>query len=337
MDKDGVRIARRPARASGLSERVTARLYLLAWVLVCRLPRSWMYWLFMRIADVLWRRQGKSVLRLEANLRRVIGEAAPPEQLRQLSRAGMRSYLRYWLEVFRLPVIPPAEIMARMRMDGDQTEIALGHLAAGRGVIFALPHMGNYEQAGAWIVRRGAGSFTTVAERLSSTAVYDKFLAFRESLGMEVLPHTGGGGPFERLAERLRQGRLVCLVCDRDLSKHGIEVQFFGEAAKIAAGPAALAVDTGAALMPVTLWFQGEDWGARIYPEIPVPQAGARKDKVAAMSQDLARVFERGISEHPEDWHMLQKLFVADLDRRRLPKVGVDGSAEVTESTPAAS
>jgi lauroyl/myristoyl acyltransferase len=333
MDKGGVRIARRSARSSGLSERVTARLYLVGWAAVCRLPRSWMYWLFMRIADLLWRRRGKSVQRLEANLRRVIGKDAPAEELRQLSKAGMRSYLRYWLEVFRLPAIPADEIMAKMRMTGDQEEVALGHLAAGRGVIFALPHMGNYEQAGAWIVRRGAGSFTTVAERLNSTAVYDKFLEFRESLGMEVLPHTGGGGPFERLAERLREGRLVCLVCDRDLSRHGVEVQFFGEEARMAAGPAALAVDTGAALMPVTLWFQGEDWGARIYPEIPVPAAGTRREKIAAMSQELAQVFEEGISEHPEDWHMLQKLFVADLDRRRLPKVGLDGSADVTQST----
>ncbi len=286
--------------------------------------------LFATIADALWLRHGRGVRQLESNLRRVIGPKASAEDLRRLSRQGMRSYLRYWLEVFRLPVIPPEEIMARMRMQGDQVEVALGHLAAGRGVIFALPHMGNYEQAGAWIVRRGAGSFTTVAERLSSAAVYDKFLAFRESLGMEVLPvlpHSGGSGPFDVLAQRLRQGRLVCLVSDRDLSAAGVEVQFFGEAARMAAGPAALAEHTGAALMPVTLWFQGEDWGARIYPEIPVPAAGDEREKIAAMTQDLASVFEQGITEHPRDWHMLQKIFVADLDPARLARrVGAGAS-----------
>jgi phosphatidylinositol dimannoside acyltransferase len=308
-----------------LQERLYARFYLFGWAAVCRLPRSWMRSLFTAIADVLWLRRGRGVQRLEANLRRVLGPGASYEDLRRLSRAGMRSYLRYWLEVFRLPVIPPDEIMAGMRIEGDQVEVALGHLAAGRGVIFALPHMGNYEQAGAWIVRRGAGSFTTVAERLSSALVYDKFLAFRESLGMEVLPYSGHGGSFDVLAQRLRQGRLVCLVCDRDLSAAGVEVKFFGEAARMAAGPAALAVHTGAALMPVTLWFQGEDWGARIYPEITVPEFGDHREKIAAMTQDVARCFEHGITEHPQDWHMFQKIFVADLDPVRLARrVGAD-------------
>ena len=297
---------------SGLRERAAGRLYLLGWAVVCKMPESWARWLFMTIADVAWRRQGPGVQQLEANLARVIGPASVGS-LRRLSRDGMRSYLRYWLEVFRLPVIPPGQIMGRMRMHGDQDEVALGHLAAGRGVIFALPHMGNYEHAGAWIVRRGAGSFTTVAERLRPVALYQRFLSFRESLGMEVLPLTGGAGPFEVLTQRLRAGRLVCLVCDRDLTGGGLEVQFFGEPARMAAGPAALAVQTGAALMPVTLWYQGQNWGARIYQEIPVPPGGDGREKIAIMSQQMARVFEQGISEHPEDWHMLQRVFVADL------------------------
>jgi phosphatidylinositol dimannoside acyltransferase len=321
-DRSRIEFDQRPGHVPDLGERAAARMYLLAWAAVCRLPRSWMHRLFLLIADVLWWRYGAAVQQLEANLRRVLGPAASVEQLRQVSRAGMRSYLRYWLEVFRLPVIAPEEIMRRMRMYGDQEQIAFDYLAAGRGVIFALPHMGNYEQAGAYIVRRGAGAFTTVAERLGSAPVYDRFLAFRESLGMEVLPHAGGHGPFGVLAERLLHGRLVCLVCDRDLTANGVEVQFFGEPARMAAGPAALAVQTGAALMPVTLWFQGEDWGARIYPQIPVPPDGSEPAKIAAMSQQMASAFEQGISEHPEDWHMLQKVFVADLDRDRLPSLG---------------
>jgi phosphatidylinositol dimannoside acyltransferase len=309
--------ARPPSGKPKLSERVSARLYLLGWAVVCRMPASWARLLFRIIADVLWRRNGKSVRQLEANLRRVLGPDATDKQLRRLSRQSMRSYLRYWMEVFRLPVIPPDRIMSGMHMLGDQEPVAFGDLAAGRGVIFALPHMGNYEQAGAYIVRAGAGPFTTVAERLGSSAMFDKFLAFRESLGMEVLPHSGGAGPFGVLAKRLADGRLVCLVCDRDLSSSGVEVQFFGEAARMAPGPAALAVQTGAALMPVTLWFEGKDWGARIYPEVPVPETGTQREKIAAMSQQMAACFELGIREHPQDWHMLQKVFVADLRRPR--------------------
>jgi phosphatidylinositol dimannoside acyltransferase len=315
---------------AALTQRLTVRLYLLGWAVVCRMPEAWARWLFTVIADVLWRRHRRGVRQLEANLARVIGPDASAEQLRQLSRLGMRSYLRYWLEVFRLPVIPPEQIMSRMRMYGDQEEIAFGHLAAGRGVIFALPHMGNYDQAGAWIVRRGAGSFTTVAERLESDEIYDRFIQLRESLGMEVLPHSGGAGVFGQLARRLRQGHLVCLVCDRDLSAaHGVEVQFFGEPARMAAGPAALAIQTGAALMPVTLWFEGRNWAARIHPEIPVPPDLSGPARIAEMSQQMAAAFEGDIRAHPESWHMLQKVFTADLDPERLARARANGAGQV--------
>jgi phosphatidylinositol dimannoside acyltransferase len=303
-----------------LSERLTGVGYRLGWKAICRVPEPWARMLFMTAADIAWRRQGRSVQRLEANLRRALdydtldpGDAGAI--LRDASHATLRSYARYWLEAFRLPVISPERIMTGMHTSGPGEEIAFDCLKAGRGVIFALPHMGNYEQAGAWIVLRGAGSFTTVMERLKPESVYEAFVSFRQSLGMEVLPLTGSQSPFGILAQRLRAGGLVCLVSDRDLTDSGVEVMLFGEKARIAAGPAALAVQTGAALMPVATWFEGEtDWGAHIYHEIPVPEAGDRKEKVQVMSQQMADVFAQAIREHLADWHMLQRVFTADLN-----------------------
>jgi KDO2-lipid IV(A) lauroyltransferase len=229
----------------------------------------------------------------------------------------MLSYARYWLEVFRLPVIGRDRILADMHCTGEE-QTAHAHLAAGRGVVFALPHMGNWEHAGAWIVARGVDGFTTVAERLKPDSVYEKFVAFRESLGMEVLPATGGVSRFGVLAQRLRAGRLICLLADRDVTGAGIEVDFFGEKARMMGGSAALAVQTGAALMPVTLWYVDGGWGAHIHEEIPVPAGGTRQEQIAAMTQGLANVFEAAITEHPQDWHMLQRVFVSDLDPARL-------------------
>jgi lauroyl/myristoyl acyltransferase len=305
-----------------LSERLTGFAYRLGWKLICRIPESWARWAFTKVADIAWRRQGPSVQVLEANLHRVLSyKSGRPDvdgkELRTLSRATLRSYARYWLEVFRLPVIPVARIVSGMHINAAGEEALFANLKAGRGVVIALPHMGNFEQAGGWVVARGAGSFTTVAERLRPESVYEAFVRFRESLGMEVLPLTGGHSPFGTLAQRLRAGKLVCLVSDRDLKDTGIEVQMFGETARIAA-TAALAVHTGAALMPVATWFEGDDWGAHIYPEIPVPESGTRTEKIAAMSQELARIFETAITEHPQDWHMLQRVFTADLDLARL-------------------
>jgi phosphatidylinositol dimannoside acyltransferase len=308
---------------TNFSERLTGFAYQLGWKVICRIPESWARWIFAEAADIAWRRQGPKVQVLEANLRRVLAfNAGSPEvdgkELRTLSRDALRSYARYWLEVFRLPVIPVERIVSGMHINAEGEEALFANLKAGRGVIVALPHMGNFEQAGAWVVARGAGSFTTVAERLRPESVYEAFLRFRSGLGMEVLPLTGGAGPFGTLAQRLRAGKLICLVSDRDLKETGIEVEMFGEKARIAA-TAGLAVHTGAALMPVACWFDGDDWGAHIYEEIPVPESGTRAEKTAAMSQELARFFEIGIAEHPQDWHMLQRVFTADLDPSRLP------------------
>jgi phosphatidylinositol dimannoside acyltransferase len=310
-----------PARKASMMrlsarDRLVDTAYGLSWALVCRMPESWAQRLFRFAGDIAWRRQGRGVQRLEANLRRVIGPQASGKQLRALSREGMRSYARYWLEVFRLPVIGTDRIVADMRCISEQTLFA--SLASGRGVVAALPHMGNWEQAGGWIIGRGVSKLTTVAERLKPESVYQRFVDFREGLGFEVLPASGGMSRFGVLAQRLRAGGLVCLLADRDVTGGGIEVDFFGEKARMMGGPAALAVQTGAALLPVTLWFEGPLWGAHIHDEIPVPDQGSRRDKVAAMTQQLARVFEAGIRAYPQDWHMLQRVFVADLDLGRL-------------------
>jgi phosphatidylinositol dimannoside acyltransferase len=299
-----------------LAQRLASAGYRFGWTVVRRMPETAMFWVFTQIADIIWRRQGKGVQQLEANLLRVRPDATG-KQLRALSRAAMRSYLRYFLEAFRLPDITTDELTARTHSDGTE-DSALQMLRDGRGVIFALPHMGNFDVAGEWIIGRGSGQFTTVNERLKPESLYEQFIAYREGLGFELLPHTGAGA-FGVMARRLREGRLVCLVADRDLTAGGVEVDFFGERARVAASPANLAVQTGAALMPVTTWFEGGDWGTHVWPEIPVPAEGTRKEKAAAMSQQLVAAWQAAITAHPQDWHMLQKVFVADLDPSRLP------------------
>ena len=304
----------------GLKDTLTDAGYDLGWSVVCRLPESRAQSAFRLSADLAWRRQGRGVQVLEGNLRRVIGSQAPESQLRALSKAAMRSYARYWLEAFRLPMMPTGRLVAGMR-DTGHSRAALDYLAAGRGVVFALPHMGNYDLAAAWIIAKGAGSITTVAERLKPESVYDRFVAFRAGLGVEVLPASGGtGSSFAVLVQRLRAGKLVALVCDRDVTGSGIEVEFFGEKARMMGGAAALAVQTGAALMPVVLWFEGEGWGVHVHQEIPVPADGDSKQKAAAMTQQAARLFEAGIRAHPQDWHMLHRVFAADLAPERLQR-----------------
>jgi lauroyl/myristoyl acyltransferase len=307
------------ARMARLKDRLVSVGYGLGWSVLSRLPESLCLRMFHFFGEVAWRRQGPAVQVLEGNLWRVLGPAATGADVRAVSRESMRSYARYWLEVFRLPVMPVERLIEGMQDDTpDMVQVALDHLAAGRGVIFALPHAGNWDQAAAWIIAMGAGSITTVAERLKPESLYERFVRYREGLGMVVFPASGGDRPFGILARSLRAGKCVCLPCDRDITGHGIEVDFFGETAQMAPGPAALAERTGAALMPVMLWFTEDGWGVKVGAEIPVPAGEDRKERIVGMTQSVARFFEGAIAEHPQDWHMLQRVFTADLDPDRL-------------------
>ncbi|WP_329593643.1 phosphatidylinositol mannoside acyltransferase [Streptomyces sp. NBC_01005] len=297
----------------GLRDRLTDGLYGLGWGAVKKLPEPVARALFRTIADQAWKRRGKSVLRLESNLARVV-PGASPARLAELSRAGMRSYMRYWMESFRLPTWSPARIKASIEVR-DAHRLTDG-LDAGRGVILALPHLGNWDLAGAWVTTDLKVPFTTVAERLKPETLYDRFVAYREGLGMEVLPHSGGAA-FGTLARRLRAGGLVCLVADRDLSASGVEVTFFGDTARMPAGPALLAQQTGALLLPVTLSYDDTPvMKARIHAPVELPESGDRTEKTSSMTQALADAFAVGIADHPEDWHMLQRLWLADLETR---------------------
>lgn len=301
---------------TSVNDTLIAWAYGAGWSAVRRMPERLAYSSFERIADTLWSRRGKDVLRLEANIRRVVGPEPSEAELRVLSRAGMRSYFRYWCDAFRLPGWSHERIVDSIRIVDNH--ILSDALATGRGVVIALPHMGNWDHAGAWATLVHS-PVVTVAERLKPEDLYEKFLAFRTGLGMDVIPLTGGDPPFPYLSQKLREGGLVCLLGDRDISNSGVPVQFFGARAKFPAGPAALAVDTGAVLLAVSLWWEdGHNW-VKFTTPIEVPTEGERSRRIFRTTQLVADRLAEGIAAHPADWHMLQRLWVDDLDPRKAP------------------
>ncbi|MGW1750959.1 phosphatidylinositol mannoside acyltransferase [Streptomyces sp. NPDC002092] len=307
-----------------LRDQLTDALYGLGWGTVKKLPEPVAVRLGRSIADLAWKQRGKGVQRLESNYARVVPDASP-ERLAELSRAGMRSYLRYWMESFRLPAWSAERIKAAF--DPKDVHYLTDGIASDQGVILALPHMANWDLAGAWVTTKLETPFTTVAERLRPETLYDRFVAYREGLGMEVLPHSGGTA-FGTLARRLRDGGLVCLVAERDLSSSGVEVEFFGEATRMPAGPALLAQQTGALLLPVTLWYDDSPvMQGRVHPPVEVPETGGRAEKTSVMTQALADAFATGIADHPEDWHMLQRLWLKDLDPAKKPPAPEKGTS----------
>src|SRR5699024_5973618 len=282
--------------------------YAAGWALVRHAPDRVGRAVFRQLADHSWRARDVGTRNLERNLRRLLGPGGTDAQLRALSKAGMRSYMRYFYEMFRLPAMGEGYILSHTRAVG--VEVLKKHVRSGRGVVVALPHMGNWDHAGAWITLQGI-PLTTIAQRLRPESLFQRFTTYRESLGMEVLPLTGSANTVGTLARRLRAGGLVCLLADRDIQGTGLEAEFCGESARMPSGPAALAFNTGAAPMPVSLWYAGPWRTMRVHAALPPAPGKRRARRIHDTTQELARVFEGAIAEHPEDWHMLQAVFNA--------------------------
>lgn len=296
-------------------ERAVGAGYSAGWSMVKSMPKGMSARAFRAAADAATVRNGAGAQQLRRNLRRVVGPATSELRMDTLVGAALRSYSRYWLETFRLETMDHRAVAENTRANlvgGEHVDAALER---GKGVVFALPHSGNWDAAGIWLVETH-GPFATVAERLKPASLFDRFVAYRESLGMEVIALTGGQRPpVDILADRLRSNGMVCLLADRDLSRNGIEVDFFGERTRMPAGPALLAATTGATLCPVHHRFVGEGWG--LIFDAPITLTGERlRDQVASGTQALADAFARRIAAYPEDWHMLQRLWLADLPPR---------------------
>jgi lauroyl/myristoyl acyltransferase len=304
---DLLRGATRAAEAA--ADQATTLGFLSGWRLVRLLPEARAQALFRRVADEIHRRRGAGVLRLRSNLHRVRPELGDDE-LELLTREAVRSYLRYWCESFRLPAWPVADLVRRTRTV-DEHHVRDAY-AQGRGVVVPLPHMGNWDWAGAWACATGM-PLVTVAERLEPARLYDEFVAYRSTLGMEILPLTGGDAAFPRLEQWVRGGGLVCLLADRDLSRTSVVVELCGAPARMPRGPALLARRTGAPLVPVTLHYAGEDLTLTFHA--PVPHADG-DEGLRAMTQGVADAFTSALRRHPQDWHMMQRVFVDDAGPR---------------------
>jgi phosphatidylinositol dimannoside acyltransferase len=286
--------------------------YVTGWRAIRALPEPIAAALFRAGADRAARRRGPGTQRLAANLRRVVGPELPDAELDRLVRAGLRSYARYWLEVFRLPSRTRAQNLRDFRLER-------GHLLgeavlAGTGCVVALPHSANWDAAGAWAAANG-WPLTTVAERLRPESLYRRFLEFRQQLGMDIVPTTGGDrAPLDVLADRLGAAHIVPLLADRDFSARGVEVDFFGGRTRIPAGPALLALRTGAPLYVMSSWYEPDAACGSLSGPLPVPgpDQGPLDARVRTLTQQIADHLAEGIAAHPQDWHMLQRVWLDD-------------------------
>ena len=282
--------------------KVSALAYFAGWRIVRVLPHTWAYGLFERLATYLVGKDGKGVQRLRSNLRRIKPHLSEAE-LEVLLGQAMSSYLRYWCDTFRIQDWSTSQIQSSVTL--TRGELLLDPMREGRGVVIALPHSGNWDHAGAYFCSLGI-PLVTVAERLKPEALFQRFLRYRQAMGFEVLSIDSRS--FATLIKRAREKRLIALVADRDLSASGVDVNFFGFPARMPAGPALLAIKTGIPLVVAHVSYTQN--GIHIeFTSVDVSEDGSESERVAQMTQRMASLFEKGIAAHPQDWHMLQRIW----------------------------
>lgn len=273
------------------------------------MPPRLAFRLFDKVAHIVWRREVNSIKQLEMNLSRVLDCDLDDARIRTLSLQATRSYMRYYCETFMLPRWSDEQLLDRVRP--ENSEVVTEALKSG-GAVLTLPHLANWDWAGAWAARH-FGSLCTVAERLRPEGVFQKFLEVRQSRGITLMPLTGAGGTYEFLREHIVQGRLVALLGDRDVAKSGMGNQFFGHRASLPIGAALLALDTGRPLFTCAPWYDGDNLVITFDTEIvfdrsPV-QGRDRLRRAQEVTKQIAENFERHIRSHPENWHQLQPIW----------------------------
>ena len=279
-------------------------LYLIAWKLIALLPEKSAYKLADYVSDRIYKKNGKGIKRLRGNYGRVMPEYSS-QKLEELTKLGMRSYLRYWFDTFRLSKWSKNRIISTTQVIREN--LLRDPIQSKQGCIVALPHAGNWDHAAAYFCSTGI-TLTAVVEKLKPEAIFKKFLAYRQSIGIEAISHKEKTIPI--LTERLQAGKLIALVADRDMSRNGIEVNFFGKTSKMPSGPAILAIKTGAPL--ITAYVRYTPGGIEIiFDETLKPtNSGSEEEQIKIINQSMADNFAKRIKENPVDWHMLQRIWV---------------------------
>lgn len=268
------------------------------------------------VSSVAARGLGRVVARLaderraqvERNLRRV-DPTLDGAALRRAVRETFESYARYYEESFRLPGTSPEDLDAGFSYEGyEHLEAAL---AAGNGAVLAMPHLGGWEWSGFWLTQVKGVPVTAVVEQLEPPALFDWFAELRRSFGFEIVALGPAAGAATTRA--LKANHVLALLCDRDLTGGGPEVEFFGEKTTLPGGPATLALRTGAPILPAAIYFDGPDCRRGVVlPPLDTTRHGKLRDDVQRVTQDLAVALEDLIRRAPEQWHLLQPNWPSD-------------------------
>ncbi|MDQ4094942.1 MAG: phosphatidylinositol mannoside acyltransferase [Actinomycetota bacterium] len=307
--------SRRPADEGRLLQLVYYA-YVAGSRLALALPERWAYGLAHSLGRLWWRLSKKRRAVVERNLARITGKARASPEVADLVGRAFESYARYWLETFRLVREDRAFFLDRFRCKGEEKIDEA--LARGKGAIVVVGHLGNWDAAGAWVGARG-NTLVTVAEVLRPRRMFDFFVEHRARLGMII--HPAQSGVTTKLAEAVEDGAVVAILGDRDLKGTGIEVKFFGEPATFPPGAATIALRTGVPVLVAGVYSAVHEegkrgWATEITGPLELPaEDSPTSERVEDLTRRIAETLESLVARHPEEWHVFQPFWKADLPR----------------------
>ena len=272
------------------------------------IPHSWLKPIQRFTALVAAKISKERRLLVGRHLSRVYGETIPEKELNKKITQTFETYARYWVDSARIPALSDFEIDSGFTVEGFE------HLengwATGIGPILALPHLGGWEWAGRWLICRPQYQVTVVVEEQDPPELFQFLMKYRQAFGMNVIPLGPNAG--KEVIQALKANHVVCLLCDRDIEGNGIEVDFFGEKTTVPAGPATLALRTGAQIVPVGVYQRERSHHAVVCPPISTQRTGRLRDKITEITQEVVYVFEELIRAAPEQWHLMQPNWESD-------------------------
>lgn len=293
-----------PPPPEDLSSKLTYWRYRAVWEVAARLPEPLARRLPERLGPIWYRAASDRQKGMVAtNVGRAAGHPGPDE-LEQLVVAAYVSYARYWLDAFRLHTMSPSDVLERSAV--ENLDAVDGLLSGGEGAILATAHLGSWD-IGAFFTTQRDWGMTVVAEVLEPRRLFERFVWLRRRAGIGVIPLVKGGDMITRLTEVVADGGLATLLADRDLTKKGPVVEFFGEPCRMPPGTAALARRTGRPVAIGAFVTEGDGYRAVITDVLDVSRLSVEEG-----TQVVAWGLERLIGRYPEQWHVFVPQWLAE-------------------------
>lgn len=270
-----------------------------------------------RIGRVLFQWAGSLTHRFASGLRatvaenqaRVLGRPVEDPFVVANTKEAFRRYARYWYDSFAIEGWDDEDVLAAFTWDGDEHLLRLAD--EGNGTIAVLPHLGNWDASARAMADRGL-RMVAVAEHLRPERLFQLFVRQRERYGIEVIALEAHHGVGRALTSALADNKLIGLLADRDLTGRGIEVEMFGARCRLPAGPAMLALSTGAPVAVVGTFQTPTGWHGVVWPLDMPERTGDRRADATAITRAIAVAFERLISMSPADWHVFEPAWPED-------------------------